>query len=642
MISAMNLFQETSASPRKIRVLYADDRAENVRSLLQGVQAANILPEEKVKKLILHQLDRDDNMKHNHTILHDPEALIEVDYATLMEKAIAKVRDSAEPYDLIVSDWYFGEYDPDYKDSQVGGIWIMLWGQNRQEKYKPICKLYTARQTQGGQPGEKKKLPDFSLAKDYIREAFGIEISEIRKSETAASWQQHLEDYLTEVAKQLLLNVAKRDLVIVSNYISNHLAFNRFHNSVQDKTFEAFRQDLLKLNEFTLHLSEEKTITFAHLFPLLMGRYLKSSSRLNFFTMSADEVAALLYARRLVFSKREERDEKLARLLQTGVDCQEFKEHDAGGNLSYGIELKAADYYEGPLTNVNNLLKQALDYTFKTQSFYLDEPGFSQWLQVAATQSDAATFNAIRQKTILPEFNHLKPGFARIPMALEAGLDSFDTQIHKLLEKIESDAIKRDEKECTGKNLDDKYARLSRQSLFDEKSKKLAIPLKCLFRVNVHDFLTETMQLRLLPANEANEEGYEPLEVRDFYWYGNAWAMREGVRAIVQAMSGEQKFFMMLKPKDFLHQALLRYKIILYDRGKGLSSIARAFVAGRGHLSKVMPLLQGFCELQIRSKIEGEEGIAYDVFWDTTDQPYAQMTKVGTEFVLTITQRRDR
>ena len=641
MGSAMNLSQETSASPKKIKVLYADDRAENVRSLLQGVQAANVLPEEKARKLILHQLDSDGNMKHNHAILHDPDALIEVDYATLMEKAIAKVRDAAEPYDLIVSDWYFGENDPDYKDSQVGGIWIMLWGQNRREKYKPVCKLYTAKQTQGGQPGDKK-LPDFTLAKNYIREAFGIEISEIRKSETAASWQQHLEDYLSEVARQILMNVAKRDLVVVINYISSHLAFNRFHNSVQDKTFEAFRQDLQKLNEFVLHLPEGKTITFAHLFPLLIGRYLTPNSRLNFFTMSADEIAALLYARRLVFSKREERDEKLARLLQTGVDCQEFKEHDAGGNLSYGIELKAADYYEGPLTNVNNLLKQTLDYTFKTQSFYLDEPGFSQWLQLAATQSDSAAFNAMRQKTILLEFNHLKPSFARIPMALDSNLDSFDVQIHTFLQKVESDIIKRDEKECAGKNLDDKYARLSKQKVFDEKTKKLTVPLKCLFRVNVHDFLAETMQLQLLPKNEANEEGYEPLEARDFYWYGNAWSMREGVRAIVQAMSSEQRFFIMLKPKDFQRQALVRYKIILSDRGKGLSSIARAFVSGRGHLSKVVPLLQGFCELQIRSKIEGEEGIAYDVFWDTMDQPYPQMTKVGTEFVLTITQRRDR
>lgn len=631
----MNLSQDALGRQRRIRVLYADDRPENVRSLLQGVQAANILPESEAKNLILHQLDRDDNMAHNHEILHHAEALVEIDYATLMEKAITKVRHSAEPYDLIISDWYFGEYDPDFKDSQIGGIWIMLWGHSRQVKYRPVCKLYTAQQTQ------RQQRIDFTLAKQYIQQTFGIEIVEIRKSETAASWQQHFEEYLSEVAKQLLPYIYKSDLVAVINHLSNNLAFNRFHNSVQDKSFEIFRKDLLKLSDFDLHLPGGETIAFSHLFPLLMGRYLRQKNGTNFFTMSAEEIAALLYARRLIFTKRDERDEKLGRLRQADVDCQEFKEHDAGGNPLYGIEVKSADYYEGPLTNVNNLLKQALDYTFKTQSFYLDEPGFSPWLQRAATQSDAAEFNAMRQK-ILTEFNHLKPCFTRIPMALDAGLDSFDTQIHTLLEKVESDAIKRDEKECIGKNLDDKYARLSKQALFDEKSKKLTVPLKCLFRVNVHDFLAETMQLRLLPKNEANEEGYEPLEARDFYWYGNAWSMREGVRAIVQAMSSEQRFFIMLKPKDFSRQALVRYKIILYDRGKGLTTIARAFVAGRGHLAKVLPLLQGFCELQIRSKIEGEEGIAYDVFWDTMDQPYPQMTKVGTEFVLTLTQRRDR
>lgn len=632
----MNLSQDSSKRRRKIRILYADDRPENVRSLLQGVQAANILPEAEAKKLVLHQLDRDDNMAHNHEILHHADALVEIDYATLMEKAIEKVRHSAEPFDLIVSDWYFGEYDPDFKDSQIGGIWIMLWGQSRQGKYKPVCKLYTAQQTQ------RQQRIDFTLAKQYIQQAFGVEIAEIRKSETAASWQQHLEDYLSEVAKQLLSEVAKSDLVAVINYLSGSLAFNRFHNSVQDKSFETFRWDLLKLNDFELHLPSGETIAFTHLFPLLMGRYLRQTKSTNFFTMPAEEIAALLYARRLVFTKRDERDEKLERLRQAGVDCQDFKEHDAAGNPLYGIEVKSADYYEGPLTTVNNLLTQALDYTFKVQSFYLNEQGFSQWLHFATKPAKPGVFEQIRDKIILPDFQKIKTCFSKTPVALAGGLPDFSEQISSLLQTMTLEDIKREDKDCGEKNLEEKFLRLQNQVLFDALNKKPLVPVKCLFRLNVHDFLTDVMQLRPLPKTEDFDEGYEPLEVRDFYWYGHAWLVREGLRAIIQSLAGPDKFFIILKPKNSARQALMQHKIVLRDRSKGLSTIARAFVAGRGHLDKAVSRLQGFCDLEIRSKIEGEEGIAYDAFRDTMDRPCPQKKTEGTEFVLTLIQRRDR
>lgn len=632
----MNLFQDFSRRQRKLRVLYADDRPENVRSLLQGVQAANILPENEAKKLVLHQLDRDDNMVHNHEILHHAEALVEIEYATLMEKAIEKVRHSAESFDLIISDWYFGEYDPDFKDSQIGGIWIMLWGQSRQGKYKPVCKLYTAQQTQ------RQQRIDFTLAKQYIQEAFGIEIAEIRKSETAASWQQHLEEYLSEVAKQLLPYIDKSDLVAVINHLSNNLAFNRFHNSVQDKSFETFRKNLLKLNDFGLHLPNGETIAFSHLFPLLMGRYLRQTNSTNFFTMTAEEIAALLYARRLVYTKRDERDEKLARLRQAGVDCQEFKEHDGGGNPLYGIEVKSADYYEGPLTSVNNLLTQALDYTFKVQSFYLNEQGFSQWLHFATKPAKPGVFEQIRDKIILPDFKKIKACFTKTPAALAEGLPDFSEQIASLLQAMTLEDIKREDKDCGEKNLEEKFMRLQYQALFDEQNRKPLVPLKCLFRLNVYDFLTEVMQLRPLPKTEVDEAGYEPFEARDFYWYGHAWLVREGLRSIIQSMDGGDKYFIVLKPKALARQSLIQYKIVLRDRSKGLSTIARAFVAGKGHLDKVVSRLQGFCDLEIRSKIEGEEGIAYDAFRDNMDRPCPQKTTAGTEFVLTLIQRRDR
>lgn len=632
----MNSSHDVSDMQRKIRILYADDRPENVQSLLQGVQAASLLPEDLAEKLILHQLDLDENMQHNHELLRHPEALVEIDYATLMEKAISKVRDSQEPYDLIISDWYFGEYDPDFKDSQIGGIWIMLWGKTRHEKYKPICKLYTAQQTQ------KQQRIDFVLAKEYIQNAFGIHISEIRKSETADSWQDHLETYLIEVAQQILPYVNKTDIVGVINLISDRLAFSRFHNSIQDNAFESFRKKLLSLNDFTLKLTEGKAIKLSHLFPLLIGRYSHYQNQASFAKMSPEEIAALLYARRLIFLQRDERDEKAERLQQTGIEYEEFKDHDGAGNPLYGIQVKSADYYEGPLTALANLLTQSLDFTFKVQSFYLNERGLGQWLHAHKKPFNQETFNVVRQEIILPDFKKIKPCFDKSPVAQDGELSGFGEQIAKLLKTVTLEDLRREDKDCPEKNLTEKFARLQKQPLFDDNTRKLAVPLKSLFRINVHDFLTEAVELRPLPKTEIIDDDYEPLEERDLYWYCNAWLIREGIQTIVKNMQSTDKCFIILKPKCFASKSLVRYKIVLRDSGKGLPSLARAFIPERGHLSKVLPLLQGFCELLIRSKIEGEEGIEYDAFFDSMDRPCPQMVKVGTEFVITITQRRDR
>jgi hypothetical protein len=621
---------------RKIRILYADDRSENVRSLLEGVRAAGLLPRHLAEGIILYQLDLEENIKHNHVILRHAEALVELDYATLMHEAIDKVRDSKEPYDLIVSDWYFGEYDPKFKDSQIGGIWIMLWGQHRHKKYKPICKLYTA------QHSDKQKGIDFIWAQDYIKSAFDIKIAEVRKSETADSWQQHLEEYLLEVAQSIFPRINKNDLVEVINYISDSLAFNRFNNSVEDNAFESFRKDLLKLNDFDLCLADGKAIKLAHLFPLLLGRYLYEQGESVFATMPHEEIAALLYARRLKFYERDARNEKIEHLQQAGVECEEFKGHDGSGNPIYGIQVKSGDYYEGPLATITNLFIQSLDYTFKVQTFYLNERGFNKWLHLKNTQLDREAFEAIRSHAVLPEFEKLKLCFERIPVVLQNGLPPLAEQIVGMLKAVEIDAIKKDEKECSEKSLDEKFLRLQRQPLFDPKSKKLLVPLKSLFRINIHDFLANVMQVSPLGANEFADNEYEPINSRDLFWYCNAWLVREGIRAIVHNMQGHEKFFIILTPKNFAAKLFVRYKIILRDSGKGLSSVARAFIAGRGHLSTVASFLQGFCELNVRSKMEGEEAIEYDVFSGTMDLPCSKMKRVGTEFEIIFTQRRDR
>ena len=633
----MNAQMYEPSEPHKIRILYADDRSANVRSLLEGVKAAGLLSEHLKEHLVLYQLDLDENQKHNHELLHHPDCLVELDYATLMSEPIEKVRSGEQTYDLIISDWYYGEYDPDSKDSQIGGIWIMLWGQHRNKEFIPVCKLYT-----GQLDTEKQQRIDFILAKGYIKTVFGIEVSEIRKSETAASWQQHLEEYLQEVAKNKIQHAKRNDVVAVINHIADRLTFSRFNNSIEDDVFETFRQDLLRLDSFSLRLPGGKSMRLAHLFPLLLGRYLRGEATSAFATMSHKEIAALLFAQSLYFYKRDARNEKIKNLRQLGVVCEEIKKHDGTGNPLYGIQVKSESYYEGPLATITNLLTQSLDFTFKVQSFYLNESGFYKWLHSRNVQVEREGFGDNRKHTIISEFEKLKSCFDRTPMELNSALQALGDQIAEVLSKLDADDVQQEAKDCSEKSLDEKFARLQRQPLIERKSKKLLLPIENLFRINVHDFLANIGRPGQISEFEDIDDEYEPIGSRDLYWYCHAWLVREGLRAIVNNMQSHAGFFILLKPRNIAATPFVRYKIILRDNGKGLGSIARAFVAKGGHLASAAKHLQGFCEMMVRSKMEGEEGIEYDVYSETTDEPCLKMGKTGTEFEIIFTQRRDR
>jgi hypothetical protein len=379
-----------------------------------------------------------------------------------------------------------------------------------------------------------------------------------------------------------------------------------------------------------------------HLFPTLLGRYLLENGQAQFATMMPKDIESILYGTRILrFERREARDSKIKELQSQGVECEPGKDYDESDPL-YTIEIKSENYESGILSEITKKFTQALGYTFKVQTFYLNEGGLGKWLHSQSIHLGKEVFDSIRRISILPEFDKIMSCFEKTPVELAAGLPSLGEQILKMLEKLEEKDLKK-ERELPAKDIDERLSRLQSQALFEPQNRKMLVPIRHLFRIDLYSYLTEILKLK--PASEESfviPDGYENMMYRDFYWYCNAWLVREGLRIIANNMQGESKSFIILIPKSLSEQSVVCYKLLMRDSGEGLPRIARAFAPGRGYFSKVGSCLQGFCELVVRSKVDGLDGYEYDVFSGIDDAVCPSMKNAGTEFEITITQSRDR
>jgi len=625
----------TGKNYKKISILLADDRPHNVRGLLEGLTAFGLLPKELATKLNLDQLDSKTLSEQNHQILHHDDALVCVDYATFIDDAIDKIKRTRESYDLIISDWYFGEYDSQYKESQIGGIWIILWAQKTNRWNSPVCRLYT------GQTDPRRQGIDFKLAREFIKSKYQIDIKEIPK--LTAPPREHLANGIREVANNLTNLVHTGDLVVVINYIHSKLSYSSFNNALEDNSFHLLRRDLLNLKEFELTLNNGQIIKLMHLFPTLLGRYLVENDKSEFALLEPQNLESILYGPRILkFNRREERDDKLIELKNLGVVCEPRKEHDGTGDPVYIIEIKSENYDNGILAEITKVFTKALDFTYKVQSFCLNTSGLAKWLHSQSIPLGNEVFDNIRTHSIIPEFKEIKSCFEKTPVELAASLPSLDKQILQMFERLEEKDLKK-EREVSPKVIDERLSRLQTQALFEPQSRKMLVPIRHLFRIDLYSYLREILKLK--PASGESfviPDGYEDLDSRDFYWYCHAWLVREGLRIIANNMQGESKSFIILKPKNLTEQSVVRYKLLMRDSGEGLPRIARAFAPGHGYFSKVGSCLQGFCELVVRSKVNGLQAYEYNVFSGVDDVVCPNMKNTGTEFEITITQSRDR
>lgn len=631
---------ENDVNYRKFEVFFADDMSQNVQNLLDAIQRSGLIMETEGEKegesVILNLPDNEEHYAHNAKLLQGDKCLIKLDYSTMINDSIKKVKMKNGGYDLVVCDLYFGDNDQEYAESKIGGIWPLYWAMHLAKGRKVVCKLYS------GQLTTVVNHIDYKRAFEFLQEAHHITIQEVEKSQDANSWREHLQNYFEDVRKNVITDIELDDRVNFINYLTAHLRHEHFNNNVVKNKFNDFKNDVLALEEITFNLVDRRKMKLVHLFPMVLGSHFATNDNRSFRNMNENDLERTLYKNELTFNTREKRDQELTRLRSEGIECKDFRRHDETGRPVYGIQFTRGKYDVGIISYIENSFIQSLDSTFQIHKFYTSQKGFGYWSSTSPNSPlGHQEFDRIRQENIIPSFEKIRNCFRMsCPKSSKFG-EPLAEQIELALKNIsESHFWKPFPEE---QKLDHFFRKLEKQTLFNEETRDAIIPTTALFRVNVLSLLKTTLNFRE-GSNYADYENdeYQRLEISKFYWYCNAYLVRKGLRDIAENMQGEEKVFYLLETRYKECKALIKYKIVLRDFGRGIPSIIRKFGSTNDKNFVFDQCLRGFCELTIRSKMANFEGIKFDVFHGQDELPCPQIKETGTEFEILFTQGRER
>lgn len=611
---------------RKIKIFYADDLSKNVRHLLEAVQLAGLI--EPDLRLKLNLPDQKSHQDYNLLILQSEHCLVDLDYATEIDKAITKIKDAKGKYDLLICDLYFGENDEKYKDSKIGGIWPILWALHLSRERKVVCKLYS------GQLAAVVDHIDFQKAHEFLEDAYRITVQQVGKSEDARSWLEYLQDYLTEVQVNIIPEIKLNDRVDVINYLSARLHLEHYENKAEDGILDAFRNDLLELGKMELKLVDGQLIKLIHLFPMNLGCHFISQDERNFARMDFKRIRKTLYQREAVYNSIEERDIELDRLQKENIDCEDFRNYDETGRPVYGIRFTKSNYDIGLISQIENSFLQSLDLTYQIHQFYYQSQGLREWSSSSALNPlGVEKFNRIRKEIIIPGFQRIRAGFQGEYFLI-------------LAEQIET-AIKSVEEKCFWKKIDEQklehgFQKIKMEPIYNETTNDTLVPLQTLFRVNVPEFFRNVLHIKEGSDYAPYEnEVFQRQRNKAFYWCCNAFAVREGLKDIVSILNREKIEYYLLESRENEGKSLVKYKIVLRDYSNGIPSIIR-FLDRRKKEIGFVQLLKGFCELRMHTKLNGYEATAFDVYHGADERPFPKMVAPGVEFEIMFTQGRNR
>lgn len=625
---------------RKINIFYADDLAENIINLLDGLKSSGLFlfsPRDIMTQLKTTRVDSNDVYDHNKNLLNSDRCLINLDYSTRINDSIDKIRINSQGFDLVICDLYFGEGDKEFKDSKIGGMWIILWAKQRAKTSKIVCKLYS------GQADLVSGHIDFKKAEDFLLREHFVKVEQVQKFRDPSSWREQLAHYLTEVSANIISDIEMDDRINFLNLLSQSFKCSTFNNLKEKDNIKEFRNKFGQLENYEFNLIDGRKIKLTNLFPILIGKRFLINDKDNFNNLDEQELENILYTNELEFKSKEAREKKIKDLQQKGIAFNLIKKHDMGGNPIYGLKMVSEEYNEGLIAKLERQFINSLDSTYQIYNFFHQQKGFGIWSRSsAANPMTTDEFNKIRNEAILPFFARIKDCFKEFSPVLEHKAAFLDDQIETAIRLV-------DETEFSAKRaldeqkLEHGFLKLEKEPLFDQKSKHTIIPLKSMFRINIIDFLKSVLNLQEgVDYSNYEDTIFQKIKTPPFYWYCNAYRVRKGLKEIKKNMEGDHQVFYLLESTKTEKNPLIQYKIILKDFGKGIPSIARKFSSIDKSRFLFDQYLKGFCQLTIRSKMAGFEGISLNVFTGKDDIPCAKIKKQGTEFEIQFTQGKER
>ncbi len=621
---------------RKISVFYADDRAENVEDLLLDLQESGILipSSNDNEQLSTSQCDSDEIYNHNHRILNSDQCLISLDYSTRIQDSIAKIISNPVGFDLVICDLYFGEADREFKDSKIGGMWIILWAKHQAKDKKIVCKIYT------GQLQKVKEHIDFLIAQKFIESEYKIEVEQVGKLQDSRCWHDSLSDYFVEVRQNIIPDIDIDDRIKFINLISSSFKHEIFQNYIEENRFEDFRKKLVLLKEFEFNFKDNYKMKLVHLFPYLIGRRFLIDDKDNFLTLNQQDLENELYRQEFEFQNKESAYQKSQELNEDNIENEVIKTHDLIGNPVYIIKVSSPKHHESIFTRLETPFIESLDYTYQIYRFYTRPSGFGYWSDPSqASPMGSKEFDRIRHSHILKDFDMIKDYFDD---SLNTSDQTLGDQIKSVLLKIEATHFTK-KRNLQEKQLQDKFTKLPKTGLYKSEMNDTTIPLSDLFRINISEFIKRTLSIQ-------GGKDYQYFENDDFvrvknatiYWYCNAYRVREGLKEIRSFLKDQELTFYLLETRDKHHKAIIQHRIIIEGNGRGLPSIARLFTSIDGQKLTFDQKLQNFCKLVIYSKMQDFKGISYNVYTDKDDVLCPELTEKGTRFEITIAQGREK
>ena len=623
---------------RKINIFYADDISDNVKAVLSSIERAGLIDNRDKKKNQLELIipDSESNYGKNKAILQGTDCLIHFDYSTKIDDSINKIKTHRFGFDLVVADLYFGENDLKYRDSKVGGIWILFWAMMKSNSRKTICKLYS------GHIESVKEHIDFINAERYLENAYKIKIDRIEKSRDAKGWKEYLQEYIKQVRVNLLQEIKMDDRVNFINYLENNLKREYFSNALADSNLDSFRKKLAKLGDWEFNLHDSERIKLIHLFPFLLGGHFISRGKRNFNNMASQKLETSLYTDELNFNSWEKRDQVVKEFEIENKKIETFRKHDLLGRPVYGIKLLDKDNDFGLIAKIKESFIQSLDCSYQVHEFYTKQNGFRHWSSSSQnSQIGEKEFENIRLNSIKPGFKKIEACFDHhIPYDNEHG-PKLNEQIKETIENIKESYFW--EKDKSKQAMEHSYSKFDKYRLYDAATKKTIVPLKALFRLDVKMYLKSSLNV-VEGSDYRNMEDDEYVKLSDnkLYWYCNAYLIRLGLKNIKDNMTSKKPIFYILEMADQKDKAIIKYKIILRDKLNGLPSIAQQFNSPDDKIFKFDEYMRGFCQITIKSKLRDFPAICYDVYSDTKDWECGSMNDVGTIYEIMFTQGRNR
>lgn len=630
---------QDSNSYRKIRVFYADDLATNIISLLRSLELAGIvLPtDDEKKKLKFVRVDSPDILQHNKDILESDCSLVYLNYSTRVHDAIKTIASHDFSYDLVICDLYFGEDDPDFRDSKVGGMWIILWAKHKASFRKIISKIYS------GQRQIVSAHIDFQMAERFLRDQYQVQIEQVEKLQDSSSWRDNLIRYFDEVRNNIIPDIIIDHRIKFVNELTRDFSRDVFNNFHQDKKLAEFRKRIDGLKDREFEMIDGLIIKLVNLFPILLGKRIFKVDKENFANMSDEELENILYTNELTYKSKDERQKKIEDLQSKNVAFNLFKKHDSIGNPIYGLKLLSEEYNEGLISKLERPFIQSFNYTYRISQFFFKQRGFGTWSRDSSMFPIGQNeFNRIRTEYIIPEFQKIRECFVDTFPFNDPPYDSLDDEIYEVLLHIDESHFWEEHK-WNEQRIESGLQRIGKEHYFNQSTGATRVPLKTLLRLNLSDYLKIILKVK----PDADPDIYEDDEFivcknKKLYWYCNAVKVRYGLKKIIQNMFDSDARFCLLEAKDNDRLSIVKYKLVIKDTNKGVPSIIRKFYSNEEDKFLFDHFLKGYCYITIRSKMADFDGTSFDLLSGQDERLCKLKTSVGTEFHIMFMQTRER